>query len=83
MQLRQLKVTKRPTGGGWAPLDRLGRAHCCATKTLLALRGAVLSVSDITTPLLLVRAEPVLPVSSVSDLLVCLLALLYQTVAQP
>ena len=70
-----LLVTKRLMGCGWARWDRLGRARCCATKTLLALRGAVLTVSDTSTPLLLVRAEPVLPLSSVSDLLVWLIAL--------
>ena len=56
-------------------LDRLGARCCRATKTLLELRGAVLTVSDTYIPLLLVRAEPVLLLSSVSDLLVWLLAL--------
>ena len=50
---------------------------------LLPLREAELTVSDASTPLFLVRAVPVLPLSSASDLLVWLLAHPYQTVAQP
>ena len=57
-------------GGGWALLERLGARCCCAMKTLLALRSAVLSVSYTSATLFFVHAMPVLPLSSISDLLV-------------
>ena len=52
------------------------RAHWSDMATLLPLRGVELTVSDTSTPLFLVRAAPVLPLSSASDLLAWLLALL-------